>query len=95
VYYVDVDELTIDAWQKLVPSLAGARVIILDFRGYVSPASLDAISHIATHEVNSPIWQTPRVPRFGGEKYATGHWSLRPQAPRFTAKILALIDSAP
>jgi hypothetical protein len=78
VYYVDVNALPIDAWQKLVPILEGARVIILDFRGYVTRATLDAISHIVTHEVDSPIWQTPRVPRFGGEKYATGHWSVRP-----------------
>jgi hypothetical protein len=92
VHYVDLDSLSMTAWEKILPSLEHARAIILDFRGYANLTALEMISHIANRELHSPVWQTPVVPDIIGIKYAEDHWDVRPQAPRFNAKIVGLVD---
>lgn len=91
VHYVDLDSLSAAAWEKMLPSVEHARAIILDFRGYANFTALEMLSHIAKQELHSPTWQIPLVPDIG-IKYTEDHWDIRPQAPRFNAKIVGLID---
>jgi hypothetical protein len=92
IYYVDLDALSSEAWAHLAPALARAQVIILDFRGYVTSATYEVISHITDQELKSPIWQIPLIPRIDGIEYSISRWSVFPQAPRFKAKVVALVD---
>jgi hypothetical protein len=92
VFYLDLGTLQAAAWEKLLPVVEHARAIILDFRGYVNGTTVEVISHLANQELRSPIWQIPIVPNVGEHKYTTGYWDIRPQAPRLTAKIIALAD---
>jgi hypothetical protein len=92
VHYVDLDSLTMTSWQKMRPSLEHARAIILDFRGYTTLTALELLSHIMKQDLHSPEWQTPVVPDIAGIKYSSEHWDIRPQAPRFNAQIVGLVD---
>jgi hypothetical protein len=92
IYYIDLDALAMESWQKFVPKLLAAKAIILDFRGYVTTTAVDFLSHLVGHEISSPIWQIPQLPVIGNHKYMNGHWTVRPQEPKFDAKIIGLID---
>ena len=92
VHYVDLDSLPITSWERMLPSLERAHVIIVDFRGYANFAALEMMSHITNHVLHSPVWQTPVVPDIAGIKYAEDYWDIRPQAPKFNAKIVGLVD---
>jgi hypothetical protein len=92
VYYIDFDELPLETWVALLPLMKSARVLIFDFRGYVTDTAIEALSYIIDREIDSPIWQFPRIPNFGGPPFSSGHWTVRPQAPRLNAKIISLID---
>jgi hypothetical protein len=92
IYYLDLDELSSDAWVQLASRLARAHVIIFDFRGYVTNTAYDVMSHITDQELKSPIWQVPLIPRIDDLKYSTSQWSVFPQLPRFKAKVVALVD---
>jgi hypothetical protein len=93
VYYLDLDSLSASSWEKVLPTLGRASAILLDFRGYVNITTLEVMSHITNRELHSPIWQTPLIPSAEGPRYTNGHWDVRPQVPRFNAKIVALIDA--
>jgi hypothetical protein len=92
VHYVDLDSLSRAAWENMLPSLEQARAIILDFRGYANFTALEMLSHIANQELHSPVWQIPMIHEVAGIKYTEDHWDIRPQAPRFNAKIIGLVD---
>jgi len=92
VYYLDLGSLQAAAWEKLLPVVEHARAIILDFRGYVNVTTIEVMSHLANHELRSPTWQTPIIPSVGSHRYSSAYWEIRPQAPRLTAKIVALVD---
>jgi hypothetical protein len=93
VFYLDLDTFSGEAWSRLLPTLQHAHAIVLDFRGYVTPATLDLMSHIAGRELHSPIWETPIVPSLDDHKYSVGRWDVRPQLPKLDAKIVGLVDA--
>jgi hypothetical protein len=93
VYYLDLSTLQAAAWEKLLPTIVRAKALILDFRGFVNGTAVEVMSHLATQELSSPIWQTPVIPSVGKISYITGHWEIRPQEPRLTAKLVALADA--
>jgi hypothetical protein len=92
VHYVDLDSLSMAAWEKMLPSLEQARAIILDFRGYASFSALEVLSHITNQELHSPAWQIPIISNISGIQYTEDHWDIRPEAPKFNAKIVGLVD---
>lgn len=92
IYYVDLDFLADDAWARVIPRLEGARAIIFDLRGYPVSTGLDALSHLSTRVLHSPIWQVPQITSTDGVKYMSSSWDVRPQQPTFTAKIIGLVD---
>lgn len=92
IYYLDLDALPSDAWGQLISKMERAQVIIVDFRGYVTGTTYDVFSHITDHELRSPIWQIPLIPKIDDIKYSISQWSVFPQTPRFKAKVVALMD---
>jgi hypothetical protein len=93
VFYFDIETLEAETWQPLISDLAKARAIVFDMRGYPgSGAWVDVISHLTDEEVTSPIWDVPIVQATGVIGYDRTWWTIRPNAPRFRAKIVFLTD---
>jgi hypothetical protein len=92
IYYLDLDALPMAVWKQLQPTLEQAKGLVIDLRGYITQASFELLSHLIDHSVSSPTWQTPIVPPQRDLKFLTGSWQIRPQAPRFSAKVVVLID---
>jgi hypothetical protein len=91
VFYVDFDELAPETWTALVPTLANARALIFDFRGY-STTGLTAVSHLIDHAVDPLTWQLPVLPSLGAAVYTPVHRALYPSSPWLTAPVVALVD---
>lgn len=91
VFYVDFDELAVETWTAMVPTLAGARALIFDFRGY-STTGLTAVSHLIDHPVDPLTWQLRVLPSLGATVYTPVHRALYPSSPRLTAPVVALVD---
>ena len=92
IYYIDFDALPLDAWTQLLPTLARARALVFDFRGYTLGAGFVALAHLTDREIDSPMWQVPVLPNPGAPAYLGTRWSLRPLLPRLTAPVVALLD---
>jgi hypothetical protein len=93
VFYVDIETLEAETWQPLLSDLAKARAIVFDMRGYPgSHTWVDIISHLSDEEVTSPIWDVPIVRATGVIGYDRSWWTIRPNAPRFRAKVVFLMD---
>ncbi len=88
-YYVNLELLKSESWQGIVSSLAAARVIILDMRGYPSHVVFGILGHFTDHELRSPEFQ---VPILGAGSYKTSFWTIRPMKPRLNAKVICLVD---
>ena len=95
IFYLDLDRIKDEDFQTILPQLEKARGIIFDLRGYpkVSPV---VISHLIDEPVQSARWMVPIItaPDHKGitEYNTSGRWTLKPIAPRLTAKIAFLTD---
>jgi hypothetical protein len=92
IYYVDFDQLQGKAWVEFLPVLERARVLLLDFRGFVNSTAAEALSRFASHDLQSPTWQIPRVHNVRKLEYNESHWDIRPRAPKLNAKLVVLTD---
>jgi hypothetical protein len=89
VYYVDLQGLTAEQWQSMLPSLQHSRAIILDERGVPTGVALTVLGHFIDHAVDSPTWQNPLLESGG---YQTTHWEVSPALPRLRAQLIVLTD---
>jgi hypothetical protein len=89
VYYVNLDRLALAQWQSALPSLAHARTVILDMRGYPGNAGFEVLGHFIDHEIRSPEW---RIPIFGTNDFEILTWGVRPTMPKLDAKAIVLVD---
>jgi C-terminal processing protease CtpA/Prc len=95
IFYLDLDRITDEAFNAVLPKLEQAKGIVFDLRGYpkVSPALL---SHLIDKPVESARWMIPviTVPdRTGPVEYdESGRWKLDPIAPRLKAKLAFITD---
>jgi hypothetical protein len=89
IRYVDLEAMKAEQWQASLPSLAVARAIILDMRGYPSRAAGEMLGHFIDKEIPSPEWQ---IPTLESGRYQTAHWTIRPVKPRLDAKLVVLLD---
>jgi hypothetical protein len=89
VYYVDLQGLTAEQWQSVLPSLQHARAIILDERGVPTGTALTVLGHFIDHAVDSPTWQ---IPLLESGSYQSTHWEVRPALPTLHAQLIVLTD---
>jgi len=92
IWYVDLDRATDPEFQAALPSLAAARGVIFDLRGYpkMRPGFLQ---HLTDKPLTSARWNKPVVTRPDGEGWAWdtgGRWDLEPKAPRIKGKVVFL-----
>jgi hypothetical protein len=89
IYYVDLQGLSTEHWQSVLPSLVHARALILDARGVPTDAALTILGHFIDHPVDSPTWQ---VPVLESGTYQSSHWVICPASPRLSMPVIMLTD---
>jgi hypothetical protein len=89
IYYIDLQGLTAERWQAVLPSVLHARAILLDARGVPSRAALTVLGHLVDRPIDSPTWQ---VPVLESGTYQSSHWDIRPASPRLPVRVVMLID---
>ena len=94
IWYVDLTRVTAAELTPALPSLASARGIVFDLRGYPTDAGIVILRHlIDTPE--SDVWM--HVPGIAGpfgqiESWRSVGWNLQPAAPHLSARRVFLTD---
>jgi C-terminal processing protease CtpA/Prc len=93
VLYLDLRRTSEEAFEKLIPRLAGARGLVFDVRGRPDVSTV-LLSHLAQKTVRSPNWQVPVVmqPDHRGMKWLSTFWSIEPRSPHLSGKAAFLTD---
>jgi C-terminal processing protease CtpA/Prc len=94
VFYVDLDRATEQQWKNALPSVAEAKAVVFDLRGYprMSPVF---IQHIIDSPVQSARWQVPVITRPDRQMVTyleSGRWNLQPLAPRLKGRLAFVTD---
>ncbi|MFH2143337.1 MAG: S41 family peptidase, partial [Bacteroidota bacterium] len=98
IYYINIDKITKQQFEELIPILIEQKGIILDFRGYPKMSSFDYIPYLINKKED--VDQFIAIPVFlypDREKMIcnyTGHITFNPKGPHIKAKIVCLIDGA-
>lgn len=92
IWYVDLDRISNEAFAKVLPSLAKAKGVVFDLRGYprMSPTFLQ---HLTDRPLTSAFWNVPRIlqpDREGVAWETSGRWNLKPKGPRIQGKVAFL-----
>ena len=96
IFYVDMDRVSDDDFNKALPDLKAAKGIIFDFRGYprhIRPNTW--LSHISKKQMTSPQWHVPVLFRPNREEMTFtrgGEWNIPPSTPYLKAKKVFIID---
>jgi C-terminal processing protease CtpA/Prc len=95
IFYVALDRIKDEDFQKALPELEKAKGIVFDLRGYPTVSPM-IISYLIDSPVTSARWMVPIVTtpdHANVVEYETGgRWNLQPIAPRLKAKIAFLTD---
>jgi len=94
LFYVNLDEVEITAFQERAAELAAARGVVFDLRGYPNGNHL-ALTYLTDQNLNSAFWNIPQIiyPDHDGEAhFAESRWDLPPSEPRFQGKIVFLTN---
>lgn len=93
IFYINIDRIKDEDFQKALPQLEQAKGIVFDLRGYpkVSPM---IIAHLIDKPVTSARWNVPVITRPGREHmtYQFSNWPVAPKAPRLKAKVAFITD---
>lgn len=95
IYYIDLDQISMEKITELMPELEASKAIICDLRGY--PNGNDGlIEHLLTVKDTSDHWmKIPEIIYPDQENVVNlkpYNWSLEPKAPHINAEIIFIID---
>ncbi|HWA84210.1 MAG TPA: S41 family peptidase, partial [Fimbriimonadaceae bacterium] len=98
IWYVDLDgpRAKMEEYQAMIPTLAKAKGLIFDMRGYPNEVAMDVLHRISDKPVASAFWNIPRVtkPDHQDMQFIQSRWpAAGPLDPRFTGKIAFLTDA--
>src|SRR5439155_15071522 len=94
IWYMDVERVDNARFAAALDTLAQARGLILDVRGYPYHLSTRPLAHLTDTTLVSGQWYVPLVlsPDHRAPAYEFSHWTVAPEAPRFRARVAFLID---
>jgi hypothetical protein len=94
LWYVDFDRATDADVAGVLDSLAAARGLVFDLRGYPSRISVDLLAHLAETTLASPPWACPvvRWPDHRDLAFEFANFAVPPLQPRFHARVAFIID---
>jgi hypothetical protein len=101
IYYVNLNTTDLKEYEKVIDQLANARGVIFDTRWdgdktfpeeRIHPVN-HIISHLIDDTVQSARWNVPTViyPDRQDMSYSESHWQVKPQTPRFKAKVVFIV----
>ena len=95
VYYVDLSRAEMAAITAQAPTLAAAKGVVFDLRGYPN-SNHEVLRYLTQKPLRSARWEVPEIIYPDGVNlvgYDTpDRWTLPPKAPYFTGKIVFLTD---
>ena len=95
VLYVDLGRIThVREFNDLVPTLANAKGIVFDMRGYPGFVFTPVIAHLTDETVTSAQWHVPLVhhPDRRSMQFQFSNWPVNPKSPRFTKNVAFVTD---
>ena len=94
IWYVDVSRVTDATFTAAVDTLARARGVIFDLRGYPYNLGISPLGHLSDSAMTSPRLYVPIVtaPDHRGMAFEDSSWSIPPEQPRFRGRIAFLIS---
>ncbi|MYK47232.1 MAG: hypothetical protein F4029_13500 [Gammaproteobacteria bacterium] len=95
VVYVDLGRIQhVREFNDLVPTLANAKGIVFDMRGYPAFPFTPVIAHLIDETVTSAQWHVPLVnhPDRRDMQFRFSNWPVNPKSPRFTQNIAVVTD---
>jgi hypothetical protein len=92
IWYLDLNRISDKDFEAALPSLAQAKGVIFDLRGYpkTGPAFLQ---HLTGQPLESARWNTPQITMPDGRGWTwntSGRWNLEPLAPRIQGRVAFL-----
>ena len=95
VWYVDVQRIDDAIFEAKVDTLARARGIIFDVRGYPGNLGHEPLAHLTNKTMKSARWGIPHVrqPDHVAMQFEYTDWTISPLSPRFKAKVAFLTDA--
>jgi hypothetical protein len=95
IFYVDLNAVSDDDWNKALPQLSKARDIVFDMRGYPSKLSPTFLSYLSEKSLTSAQWHIPNV-TFPDRKdlqfERDDGWKLSPKTPYLAARKAFITD---
>ena len=93
IYYLNLDAITLEEMNRLMPELEAAKAIICDLRGYPN-GNHGLINHLLKEKENALWMWVPKVvyPDFQQVDYDKLGWNMEPVSPTLTAKIIFITD---
>jgi C-terminal processing protease CtpA/Prc len=94
ILYVDLDRVTEEDWQGIVPRLAAAKGILFDMRGYPGQPGIQALAHLTETTIRCARWNvsSAAMPDRLDSPYQESGWDVPPEKPYFTARRAFLTD---
>ena len=94
IIYVDLDRVTEEDWNALVPRLEKAKGIIFDMRGYPGQPGIQALAHLTDSTIRSAKWNiaSASLPDRIESPFNESGWDVQPEKPYFNARRVFLTD---
>ncbi|MBC7834368.1 MAG: hypothetical protein H7Y88_04615 [Phycisphaerales bacterium] len=94
IWYVDIDRIDDDDFNKAVATLATAKGVVFDLRGYPSRLSTCVLAHLINEQITCAQWHVPVMiyPDRGNMTFDFSNWPVLPVAPRLAGRAAFIID---
>ncbi|HJN77469.1 MAG TPA: S41 family peptidase [Myxococcota bacterium] len=95
IYYFDLDGADMEELEPFLKTLADARGVIFDLRGYPGSAGSQLLGYLSDDWLRSAIWKSPIYTLPDQEAVTwdlSGRWRLRPRRPRLTENVVFITD---
>lgn len=94
IVYFNLDGGKLETLAANMNTLAAAKGIIFDLRGYPESAGSNVLPHLSDAKIQSARWRVPIIarPNYQRVRFAVSNWNLPPQQPRLTSNIAFLTD---
>ncbi len=95
IWYVDATHLNDSTFASVVDTLARARGVIFDVRGYPGRLGTEPLAHLTNRPMTSARWGFPivRKPDHRDPAFEWSSWKVKPMVPRFRGRVAFLIDA--
>jgi C-terminal processing protease CtpA/Prc len=95
IVYFDLNGAANDTFTAMLPTLAAAKGIVFDLRGYPGAAGVTMLHHVVSAGATSARWIVPHTIGPGPEQrqwQESDRWQIEPKTPHLGGKIAFLTD---